>query len=233
MNHVLHRSLTTHLAVVLIASWTSIAWAQRDSGPEYAVTPEAAPVGDPYTLDVDPVTGDKLPDVKQQIIIDHEGRELRFGSTDSAEQFKKDPDRYLASVDERIVAQQLPYYPLETCVVSGNKLGGEMGDPTNYLYKNRLVRFCCPMCEGAFTKDPAVYLGKLDEAVKDRQADGYPLKTCPVSGEELGGAMGDPLDVVISSRLVRLCCKGCVSKLRTDPTKYLAVLDAARPGEGT
>lgn len=232
MNFALPHSVTTRLVVVLIASWTSIARAQQDSNPEYADTQETVPMGDPYTLDVDPVTGDKLPDVRQQIVIDHEGRELRFGSTASAEQFKTDPGRYLPSVDERIVAQQLPYYPLETCVVSGNKLGGEMGDPINYLYKNRLVRLCCTMCEGAFTKNATAYLDKLDEAVRDRQAEDYPLKTCLVSGMELG-TMGDPVEAVTSSRLVRLCCEGCVGKLRADPVKYLAVLDAASPGDGT
>lgn len=233
MNHVLHRSLTAHLAVVLIASWTSIAWAQQDPNREYAVAHEAARVGDPYTLDVDPVTGDKLPDVKQQIIIDHEGRELRFGSTDSVEAFRKDPGRYLSTVDDQVVSQQSPYYPLDNCVVMGGLLLGEMGEPVDYVYKNRHFRFCCKMCRGFVNRRPADYFDKLDEAVKQQQLENYPLDTCPVSGNKLGGAMGDPIDVVIANRLVRVCCMGCVGKLRADPVKYLAVLDATRPDEDT
>jgi len=232
MNTLRRRSETAHPAVIPIASWASIARAQQDPGPENDATQPAAPQRDPYTLDVDPVTGDKLPDVKQQIIIGHEGRELRFGSADSAEQFKKDPGRYLPSVDERIVAQQLPYYPLETCVVSGMKLGGKMGAPINYVYKNRLVRLCCQTCAQAFPKDPATYLDKLDEAVKARQAESYPLKTCLVSGMQLGGAMGDPVEVVIANHLVRLCSEGWASKLRADPVTYLNKLAAAHPGGG-
>jgi YHS domain-containing protein len=233
MSYVPHRSLTTCLTAILIAFLSPMAWAQQDSAVEHAATQATAPAGDPYTLGVDPVTGDKLPDITQQIIVDHEGRELRFGTQESAEQFKKDPGQYLPSVDEQIVQQQLPYYPLETCVVSGKTLGGEMGEPINYVYKNRLVRLCCTMCKEAFTKGPTAYLGELDEAVKRQQADDYPLETCPVSGMELGGAMGDPVEVVIANRLVRLCSEGCISKLRADPGKYLGSLDAADPGGGT
>jgi hypothetical protein len=60
-------------------------------------------------------------------------------------------------------------YPMTTCVVSGDKLGGDMGDPVDYVYKqpgkpDRLVRFCCKDCIKDFQKDPEQYLKKLDEA---------------------------------------------------------------------
>jgi hypothetical protein len=59
-------------------------------------------------------------------------------------------------------------YPLDTCVVSGEKLG-EMGEPVDYIYKedgepDRLVRLCCKMCIAKFKKDPAKYLKLIDEA---------------------------------------------------------------------
>ncbi len=61
-------------------------------------------------------------------------------------------------------------YPLDTCVVSGDKLeGGDMGPPIDYVYKeggkpDRLVRLCCKHCIKDFNKDPAAYLKKIDEA---------------------------------------------------------------------
>jgi len=60
-------------------------------------------------------------------------------------------------------------YPLTTCVVSGDKLGGDMGAPVDYIYQekgksDRLVRFCCKDCIADFKKDPAKYLQKLDDA---------------------------------------------------------------------
>lgn len=56
-------------------------------------------------------------------------------------------------------------YPLETCVVSGEKLD-EMGKPYVYTHEGREVRFCCKSCLKDFKKDPAKYLKKLDAAEK-------------------------------------------------------------------
>lgn len=55
-------------------------------------------------------------------------------------------------------------YPLKTCVVSGGKLGGAMGEAVIYQHEGREVRFCCKSCIKDFKKDPAKYLKKLDDA---------------------------------------------------------------------
>jgi hypothetical protein len=61
-------------------------------------------------------------------------------------------------------------YPLDTCVVSDEKLeGGDMGAPVDFVYKqegkpDRLVRFCCKNCIKKFKNDPAKYLKILDDA---------------------------------------------------------------------
>ena len=66
-------------------------------------------------------------------------------------------------------------YPLETCVVSGDKLeGGDMGHPIDYVHKvdgmpDRLVRFCCRDCVRDFKTDPAKYLAMIDTAAADKQ----------------------------------------------------------------
>ena len=51
-------------------------------------------------------------------------------------------------------------YPLETCLVSGEKLGG-MGKPYEIIYKGRQIKFCCKNCLPDFKEDPAKYLAKL------------------------------------------------------------------------
>jgi hypothetical protein len=55
-------------------------------------------------------------------------------------------------------------YPLNTCVVSGEKLGGDMGDPYVFTQNGHEVRLCCKSCLKDFKRDPAKYLKKLDEA---------------------------------------------------------------------
>jgi YHS domain-containing protein len=59
--------------------------------------------------------------------------------------------------------EKLKPYTLETCVVSGDKLG-EMGKPFEYEYKGREIKFCCKNCVKDFNKEPAKYVKKIEEA---------------------------------------------------------------------
>jgi hypothetical protein len=80
------------------------------------------------------------------------------------------------AADSLDLAKAKAAYPLDTCVVSGEKLeAGDMGDPVDYVYKqegkpDRLVRFCCKMCVGKFKKNPAKYLQAIDEAAAAKTA---------------------------------------------------------------
>ena len=56
------------------------------------------------------------------------------------------------------------------------------------------------------------------------KADGYPLKVCVVSGEELGG-MGEPYDHKHEGVTVKFCCKPCLKKFNKEPAVYLAKLE--------
>ncbi len=179
--------------------------------------------GAPYLLPQDPVSGQALAQVQKPIVMNHNGREIRFASKASAQKFQANPTHYLASIDKKMIQMQKKLYPLKTCVVSGGKLGGNVGEPIDYIYKNRLIRFCCEGCVDSFVKSPAGSLAKLNEAAIADQKDTYPLKTCLVSGGSLG-SMGDPIDRVYAGRLVRFCCKGCIKKFTTHPQKYLAKL---------
>jgi hypothetical protein len=61
-------------------------------------------------------------------------------------------------------------YPLDVCVVSGEKLGS-MGKPVVLERNGREVRLCCSTCVGDFKKDPEKYMKKLDEAEKKKPAE--------------------------------------------------------------
>lgn len=58
-----------------------------------------------------------------------------------------------------------PTYPLDVCVVSGQKLGS-MGKPILLTHQGRTVKLCCQGCATAFKKDPDQYLAKIDAATK-------------------------------------------------------------------
>ncbi len=186
--------------------------------------------GDVYTLDTCPVSGMKLGSMGDAIVKEINGREVRFCCGNCPDKFEADAATYTKNMDAAFAKQQMDVYPLSTCVVSGEKLGGDMGDPIDYVHNNRLVRFCCKGCVTKFEAEPAKFIAQLDKAIIHEQGASYSLTTCVVSGEKLGGDMGDPIDYVVANRLVRFCCKGCVTKFEAEPAKYLASLSGAKPG---
>ncbi|MBC8245890.1 MAG: hypothetical protein H8E20_16060 [Verrucomicrobia bacterium] len=51
-------------------------------------------------------------------------------------------------------------YPLDVCIVSGNKLGS-MGDPYKFEHEGREIKLCCKPCIRKFNKNPEKYLVNL------------------------------------------------------------------------
>jgi hypothetical protein len=56
-------------------------------------------------------------------------------------------------------------YPLETCVVTGEKLGS-MGKPYVFTHEDREIKLCCKGCLKEFNKNTKKYLQALEEAAK-------------------------------------------------------------------
>ena len=78
-----------------------------------------------------------------------------------------------ADVDAAWLAKARAEYPLKTCSVSGEALGGDMGAPIDRIYReagqpDRLIRFCCKDCVDDFKKDPAKYLKAIDDAARPK-----------------------------------------------------------------
>lgn len=51
-------------------------------------------------------------------------------------------------------------YPLDTCIISGDKLGS-MGEPHVIVRDGQEVKFCCSGCEDDFNKEPEKYLKEI------------------------------------------------------------------------
>ncbi len=96
---------------------------------------------------------------------DHEHAHEHDGDeSDHKEGGDVDGDAVAGLVDGVDVAAQKASYPLDTCLVGGEKLGS-MGDPVEFVHEGRLVQFCCEGCIDDFKKDSSTYLAKLDEAL--------------------------------------------------------------------
>jgi hypothetical protein len=78
------------------------------------------------------------------------------------------------AADTNPVASAKPVpYPLQTCIISGDKLGGDMGAPIVFVYSNKDVnqeiKFCCPMCKPKFLADTDKYM-KIIHAAEAKNA---------------------------------------------------------------
>ncbi len=192
---------------------------------DHAAPPASKRIGDPYPFDTCPISGERLGSMGEPMVALYDGREVRFCCDGCPEQFEQGKESSWAKLDERIIKDQGPLYPLKTSVVSGKDLPAK---PHEFVYGNRLVRVVDEAERSTFIHHAKEFMGKLDAAVIAAQGANYPLAACPVSGDKYGGEMGKPKDVVIAGRLVRLCCAGCKPDLEKDPAKYVAMVDEAR-----
>lgn len=175
-----------------------------------------------YPLNTCPISGETLGPKMSEFVV--QGHLVRTCCNDCKAQVLKDPAPLLKKLDAAVVAQQKPEYPLATCPITGAKLDDKAVD---YVYGMRLVRLADKDAVAAFEKDPKSAMAKVDAAYVKAQTAAYPLKTCVVSGEELGG-MGDAYDKLYGTRLVRFCCSSCTESFEKDPAPYLKKLDDAK-----
>ena len=69
---------------------------------------------------------------------------------------------YLASPVAVLAADKaVKPYPLDTCIVSDEKLDS-MGKPYVFTHEGQEIKMCCKGCEKDFKKDTAKYLKKLE-----------------------------------------------------------------------
>jgi hypothetical protein len=229
MKNAIPRFTMSSITVVMLMFPLVVRAQQAAESPKVA-TPATATakdmrVGDPYPLGSCPITGDKLGSMGDPVVKNYDGREVRFCCKACPSKFEKELAKSVATLDETIVKDQRPLYPLKTSIVTGKDLPAQ---PYEFVYGNRLIRVGAESERSDFLKDASKHLGELDAAAVASQSKNYPLKTCPVSNDELGGSMGKPVDVIVGGRLVRLCCKACRKDLEKEPAKFIAMTDSAR-----
>jgi YHS domain-containing protein len=122
-----------------------------------------------YPLTTCVISKEKLGEMGKPIVLDHQGREVQLCCKECIAEFKKDPSSSLAILDAAVIAQQGSSYPLDTCVVSKEKLG-DHGKVVDHVYKNRLIRFCCKACLKDFNADPEKFLKMIDEAAAKKKS---------------------------------------------------------------
>jgi hypothetical protein len=102
----------------------------------------------------------------------------------------------------------------EICPVTGMELG-TMGKPYKAKSGERTIFLCCKGCVGKPIKKEA--WKEIQKNLAEAQG------ICPVMKEPLPE---NPASEVIEGRTVFVCCKGCFEKVKADPEKAFAVIDA-------
>ncbi len=123
-----------------------------------------------YPLTTCVVSGEKLGEMGKPIQRVIGNRLVTFCCSGCIGKAQKEPAKYLAKIDAAVIETQMKDYPLTTCLVSGEKLGDEMGAPINYVAGTQLVEFCCKGCIKKFEKNPAQYLGKLSQTTQPQDS---------------------------------------------------------------
>lgn len=175
-----------------------------------------------YPLTTCPVSGEKLEAKHVDFVV--KGRMVRTCCDHCQAEIVKDPTEVIKKLDAAVIAAQKAGYPLTTCAATNAKLDDKAVD---YVWGTRLVRLANKEAIAAFEKDPKAAMAKIDEAYIKAQSANYPLKKCVVSGEALGG-MGEPVDKLYGTTLVRFCCSSCVKSFEKDPDSYMKEIAAAR-----
>ena len=110
------------------------------------------------------VTGEVLPD--RPVVETIDGRKVEFANAENADKFKAGGEAMQKKMDDAIVNAQQGSYPLDHCVISDEKLGGDMGKPILYVDRksNTLIELCCKSCLKKVQKDATEAVQKIDEA---------------------------------------------------------------------
>ena len=103
-----------------------------------------------------PVMGGKI---NKDVFADHAGKRVYFCCPGCTGVFEKDPAKYIAKLEDAGVTLDTPVKPQTTCPVMGGKINKDVFAD----HAGKRVYFCCPGCSGAFEKDPAKYVKKLED----------------------------------------------------------------------
>lgn len=155
-----------------------------------------------------PVSGNP---VNLTLHAEYEGRRVYFCSDECIATFTRSPEKHLPAVYVQLYPQRIQV----RCPVTGNPIDSDVF--TDHAHQR--VYFCCPRCVADFEAAPKTYLSKMGE-VSTEQVH------CPVSGHLIDPQVGPDESLRYVGHPIYYCCEGCVTKMKSDPRKYVGNLRA-------
>ncbi len=128
---------------------------------------KAAKAVKPYPLDVCLVSDEAFGgDMGEPHVLIEDGQEIKLCCKSCLKDFKKDKKALMAKVAD--ANKKVKAYKLDTCAVSGEKFGGDMGEPVVFVYKGQEMKLCCKECMIDFNKDKDGILKKVVAATEKK-----------------------------------------------------------------
>ena len=133
-----------------------------------------------YPLETCVVSGKELGSMGEPVDYVYDNQLVRLCCAGCIKALEEHPDKYMGKLEEaraRQAAESVKPYPLDTCIVSGGKLGS-MGEPVTRVYKGQEVKFCCAGCIPRFEQDPDKYMEKIHSVGGDPAEATHDHKNC-------------------------------------------------------
>lgn len=151
-------SFSTTIRLVLLAAALVVL-----PGAGLLAAEKVAKAAKPYPLDVCLASGEAFGgDMGEPYVLVENGQEIKLCCKSCLKDFNKDKVALMAKVAE--ANKKVKPYKLDTCAVSGEKFGGDMGEPVVFVYKSQEIKLCCKDCVGEFNKDKDGILKKVAAA---------------------------------------------------------------------
>jgi hypothetical protein len=134
----------------------------------------------------------------------------------------------IKKIDDAVIVQQKPTYPLTISPVSGKPLGGTA---VNKVYGTRLVILADVSEVATFDSDPTPAIKKLNEAYITSQLPTYPYKKDPVNKEDLNAFITSGKTTVKylwGNKLIQFTSPTSVTEFEKTPETYLAILETMK-----
>ena len=173
----------------------------------------------PFTTDI--ASGKALPEKPIEYVKD--GKLFRLAEDSSKAMIDVDVAGYTKRIEDEVVKQQKPTYPLKTSANSDKPLGEK---PIDKVYVNRLFRFADETDAKAFETDKTKAITKLDKAYIDMQLPYYPYKKDPVTREDIAGK--ETVKYLWGNKLIQFTSANSVTEFEKTPETYLKVLETLK-----
>jgi hypothetical protein len=178
----------------------------------------------PFTTCI--ATGQQLPPKPVDYV--KNGRLFRLADEASKAAVDANLAAFTKKIEDAVIAQQKPTYPLQTSAVSDKPLGVT---PTTHVFGTRLILLADPTEVPTFEANPAAAVQKLDKAYIDAQFPTYPYKIDPVTKEKLADLATSgkqPVKFLWGNKLILFTDAKNASEFQRTPEVYMAVLAAGR-----